>query len=112
MVNILINQQKLPTLWQKQVLKLTDSDFNQIISSSTQSASAQPNVASVKTFTEASYSELVIKTEPEVVIMGYAEFGDSLTMYNTMNFSKGLQIKIYSANARSKSNTRFSLEEN
>ena len=84
MVNTLINQQKSPTLWQKPVLKLTVSDFDQIVFSSTQFASAQQNVAPVKTFAEASYSELVIETEPEVVIVGYAEFGDSLTMYNSL----------------------------
>ncbi len=76
--------QKLPTLWQKPVFKQTLSDFSQTVFSSTQFASAQQNVAPVKTFAEASYSELVIETEPKVVIMGYAEFGDSLTMYNSL----------------------------
>jgi hypothetical protein len=82
-MNILNNQQKSHNTWQKQVPKLVLTDFNHPSFNLVQSTSAKEDIAPVEVDMKVSDHELVIETEPEVVvIMGYAEFGDNLEIYN------------------------------
>ncbi|MGL5794926.1 MAG: hypothetical protein ACRC06_11055 [Waterburya sp.] len=81
-MNILDNQQKSHSTWQKPVTKLALTDLNHRSFNLIQLTPVKQNLVS-ETPIIFSNDELVIAIEPEiVVIMGYAEFSDNLEIYS------------------------------
>jgi hypothetical protein len=84
-MNILNNQQKFHTTRQKPVPKLALTDLNHPSFHLVQSTPVKRNIVPVEADVIISEDELVIETEPEVVlVLGYAEFGDNLEIYGNL----------------------------
>lgn len=84
-MNILNNQQKSHSTWQKPVTKLALTDLNHPSFHLSHSTPVKADIAPVEADVIISDDELVIETEPEVVIiLGYAEFGDNLEIYSNL----------------------------